>query len=203
MPGLVDGSGKRKRGDAMSKPTKRLRSESLEGDQDDTQGQILLLENEIFESKKNYNNVTKLLRYLQKSGDNMDNALVAAISLCRVFVRLMASGEMTKKKTTTEKALVVISWLHERYNEYKQLLFHLLSNKSSAPTILTILLRTLKAEGARSDTQLDYNFPTTSLKDTVRSLLLIEDGADICREFGETYLEEHDDLRFYFYDVFQ
>src|SRR5271168_3111498 len=100
MPGTVGDtshSAKRKRVSSDEKSSKLARSES--SDEDD-QAQILLLESEIFESRKNYNNVAKLIKILNTK--DSDDSVVAAISLCRVFMRFMISGELEKKKGSTE-----------------------------------------------------------------------------------------------------
>src|SRR5580700_7663149 len=104
MPGLVDGSNgaaKRKRATSRHKPLKRARSDSTE---EDAQARILLLEGEILDSKKNYNNISVLLRYLQ---GGKEESVVAAIALCRVFTRILAAGDLVKGEGTTEKEAVV------------------------------------------------------------------------------------------------
>jgi U3 small nucleolar RNA-associated protein 19 len=103
---------------------------------------------------------------------------------------------MGKSKTTSEKEAVVVAWLKERYIEYKQLLLQLLGQQTSESTILTLLMRMLKAEGSNPGSSA-YNFPANFMKDILQTLLCMHDGTDICREFGESYLEENDDLRFY------
>ncbi len=197
MPSTIDDSGKsakRKRKTSETKPLKRARSESSE---EDAQAQILLLETEIFESKKNYNNITVLIKLLRDDDGDADNSIIAAISLCRVFTRLLVSGEMTKTESTTEKAAVVSKWLRERYSEYKTTILALLGEEGISSTILTLCMRLLKTEGQHLHNSKEYIFPTGSLTDIIRVLLKPGSDESTRKEFSEKYVEENDDVRFY------
>jgi U3 small nucleolar RNA-associated protein 19 len=201
MPGAVGDtshSAKRKRVSSDEKSSKLARSES--SDEDD-QAQILLLESEIFESRKNYNNVAKLIKILNtKDGDD---SVVAAISLCRVFMRFMISGELEKKKGSTEKDLVVIKWLGERYSEYKTALLTLLGEESIGNTALELCMRLLRTEGERLRNGQDYNFPTVFLTQIVQVLLKPETKENARKEFSEKFVEEYDDIRFYTFEAIE
>src|ERR1700730_5159197 len=111
MPGRVEGSGgaeKRKRVESNHKPLKRARSESSDPD---AQARILLLETQIFESKKNYNNISTLIKLSRNGDDDQNVSLVSSIALCRIFSRLLASGDFAKAQDITEKESVVTLWL--------------------------------------------------------------------------------------------
>ncbi|KAL2070852.1 hypothetical protein VTL71DRAFT_13878 [Oculimacula yallundae] len=190
-------AGKRKRSSSEKGPSKRARSESSESsDEEDSQAQIILLADEILKSKKNYNNISKLIQILGTEGEEADDAVVAAISLCRVFTSLMVSGDMIKKQTTTEKDAVVIKWLKERYSEYKNGLLLLLGEEGVSSTVLDLCMRLLKTEGQHLR-GLEYSFPTAFLTDMVRVFLDPESDEAVREEFSETYVEEYDDVRFY------
>lgn len=197
MPGVtgdMESSGKRKRMSSVKRPSKRARSESSE---DDVQAQILLLESEIFEAKKNYNNVSKVIKILRDENEDPENSAVAAISLCRVFVRLMASGDMARKQTSTEKDIIVIKWLKERYSEYKSSLLLLLDEEGLESTALTLCMRLLKTEGEHLLNGQEYNFPASFLAQIVQVILSPDSSEAIRAEFGAKYVEEYDDIRFY------
>lgn len=189
-------SHKRKRLLSDKRPSKRARSESSDEDTD-TQAQILLLENEILESKKNYNNIAKLVKILRDDNEDGDNSVVAAISLCRVFARLMASGEMARKQGSTEKEIIVIKWLKERYSEYKASLLSFLGEEGVESTALTLCMRLLKTEGEYLRNGNEYNFPASFLTEIIQVLLKLDDGGAIRKEFSDKYVEEYDDIRFY------
>jgi U3 small nucleolar RNA-associated protein 19 len=199
MPGRVNGSEglvKRKRVESKHRPSKRARSESSE---EDAQARILLLETQIFESKKNYNNISTLIKLSQNGDDDPDISLVSSIALCRIFSRLLASGDFTNVQGTTEKESVVSLWLRQRYLEYKAVLVRLLNREGSESTALTLCMRMLKGEGTHLRNGQEYSFPTIFLRDIVQSLLSPDCGDPIRREFSEKYLEEYDDIRFYTY----
>ena len=199
MPGIGEHKrqqNKRKREVLDQGPSKRAKSES--SDDEDGLAQILLLENEIFESKKNYNNITTLIKILQ-ANDELDNdPALAAISLCRIFTRLMASGDMTKKQETTEKEAIVVEWLRARYAEYKIALPRLLVQEERiASATLALCMRMLKAEGQLRRIGKEYHFPSAFLKDMVRALLRADSDSNTRKQFSETFVEEFDDIRFY------
>ncbi|KAF8855575.1 nucleolar complex protein-like protein [Acephala macrosclerotiorum] len=199
MPVTIGKAGKavKRKSNALDKRlAKRARSESSSDDDEDAQAQILLLENEIFESKKNYNNIATLIKILGKDSEVADDSVVAAISLCRVFTRLMVSGDMSKKQVATEKDAVVVKWLRERYSEYKMGLLELLGEEGIAPTAFTLCTRLLKTEGQHLRNGRE-NFPTTLLTDIIRVLLKDNGEVNVRKEFSEKFVEEYDDIRFF------
>lgn len=195
MPGAIgqmDPPKKRKSIASDKRPSKRARSESSE---EDAQDHILLLENEIFESKKNYNNITTLIKILRSDGG--DDSIIASVSLCRVFTKLMAAGDMVKSKESTEKDVVVVRWLKERYSEYKATLLGLLEEEDYASTALTLSMRLLKTEGQYLRNGQEYAFPTVFLTKIVQVLLQSGNAVNTRKEFSEKFVEEYDDVRFY------
>lgn len=200
MPGVVKSSGgsaKRKRSSSDKRPSKRARSESSE---EDGQAQILLLENEIFESKKNYNNVATLIKILKTDSEDADDSVIAAISLCRVFTRFIVAGDLANKKGATDQEAVVVKWLKERYTEYKNSLFELLGEEGISATALALCMRLLKTEGENTRTQ-EYQFPSPFLTGIVQALVKPESDANARKEFSEKFVEEYDDIRFYTFEA--
>ncbi|KAI0387523.1 nucleolar complex protein [Hypomontagnella monticulosa] len=188
-----DESLKRKRSKASEKANKRAKAES--SDEDDPQADILLLENEILESKKNYNNITTLLELAQKDHDD-DSTQLALVSLCRVFLRLLASGSLSRRLGQSEKDIVVVQWLKQRLGEYKKIVVSVLTQEESTSTALTLAMRILQAEGQHTNDNHDYNFPRGFLKEIVEAL--VQDGSkEIRQEFCEKFLGEYADIRFY------
>ncbi|KAF9879750.1 hypothetical protein CkaCkLH20_02561 [Colletotrichum karsti] len=202
MPSKASGEGlKRKRVPVKENSKKRAKSESesetdSSGDESDPQADILLLENEILESKKNYNNITKLIQIAKTSDDEPESATLASVALCRVFVRLLSAGALLKKKGMSEKESVVAQWLKDRYSEYKTLLIELLGDEDLASTALTLAMRCLKAEAQHLNDREEYTFPQKFLQDILAGLLS-SDSDDARVEFVEKYLGGYDDIRFY------
>lgn len=197
MPGAIIDSkrpSKRKRAVSEKGPSKRARSEDSE---EDPQAQILLLESEIFESKKHYNNIARLIGIARDDSEGADASILAAVSLCRVFTKLIVVGGFQKTKETSVKDATVVQWLKERYSEYKIILLDMLSQEDTALTGLTLCMRMLKIEGQHLRNGQDYCFPTGLLTDMVR--VLIRPGSDgvARKEFSDKFVEEYDDVRFY------
>ena len=191
---------KRKRVSANKTPSKRSRTESSN---EDAQAQILLLEHEVFASKKNYNNIAKLIRALRADVTKSGGSLAAAVSLCRIFMSFMVAGELEKGWESTDKDLVVIKWLRERYNQYKSVLTGLLRVGGIANTALELCMRLLKTEGKHLLNGQDYSFPTTFLKEIIQGLLNSETEESVRKDFSEKYVEENDDIRFYTFECIE
>jgi U3 small nucleolar RNA-associated protein 19 len=203
-PNMAESGVKRKRKSAEgpSKKKKKARSESGDesgGDNDNQQSQILLLENGILESRKNYNNISTLLSIAKKyeEEEDVDTAVVAAVSLCRVFIRLLANGNLTTKKGASEKEQTVLRWLRERLSEYRTILVSMLQHDGAAMTALTLGMRLLKAEAEYAKGSEDYSFPGQSFAAILEGLLQPEVDEDVRDEFGEKFVGEYDDIRFY------
>ncbi|KAF7942868.1 uncharacterized protein EAE97_006322 [Botrytis byssoidea] len=197
MPGATIDSkrpSKRKRAVSEKGPSKRARSEDSE---EDPQAQILLLESEIFESKKHYNNIARLIGIARDDSEGADASILAAVSLCRVFTKLIVVGGLQKTKETSVKDATVVQWLKERYSEYKIILLDMLSQEDTAFTGLSLCMRMLKIEGQHLRNGQDYCFPTGLLTDMVQ--VLIHPGSDNAarKEFSDKFVEEYDDIRFY------
>ncbi|KAH8820400.1 nucleolar complex protein-like protein [Xylogone sp. PMI_703] len=206
MAKTVEKSGrvaKRKNPSSDKRPAKRARSESSDEGEADVEAQILLLENEIVESKKNYNNIAELIILLRDEDEDPDASMLAAISLCRVFTRLFVSGELSKKPNSTEKEATVLNWLKSRYSEYKESLLNLLYQDGGGSNILTLLMRLLKAEHQYLQPGGNYNFPAEFLTEIIQALVQPDSDAQVRKEFSEKYVEEYDDVRFYTFQAIE
>ncbi|KAI2623665.1 CBF/Mak21 family-domain-containing protein [Xylaria nigripes] len=194
---LKETSLKRKRAKIPEKASKRTKAESSddESDNDDRQAEILLLEDEILQSKKNYNNITVILD-LAKAEDNPEVALFAAVSLCRVFLRLLASGNLSRKTGQSEREAVVVQWLKGRLSDYKKYLITALGEESTASTALTLSMRLLKAETQITSDRSEVVFPKAFVEDIV-GMLIQNRFEDVQEEFCEKYFGEYADIRFY------
>ncbi|KAI1470416.1 CBF-domain-containing protein [Daldinia caldariorum] len=187
---------KRKRSKVPEKANKRTKAK--DSDERDPQAEILQLENEIIESKKNYNNITTLLELAQEDGDDdsNDSTQLAMVSLCRVFLRLFASGNLARRNGQSEKDIVVVQWLKQRLSDYKQIIISELRQEDTASTALTLAMRILQAEGKHTNDKDEYNFPKAFLRNVVEALILSE-SEDVRDEFCEKFLGEYADIRFY------
>ncbi|KAI1360595.1 nucleolar complex protein [Xylaria arbuscula] len=205
MPSLADKSSlKRKRAKVPEKASKRTKPESSEDEDEDEgedrQAEILQLEEGIAQSKKNYNNISTLLEFTSNREDDLEVALFAAVSLCRVFLRLLASGSLSRRPGQSERETVVIQWLKGRLNDYKKLLVAALGEEATASTALTISMRLLKAETQITSEKSETTFPKVFLRDIVAALVRNR-FEDVQEEFCEKYLGEYADVRFYTFEA--
>ncbi|KAG6307078.1 hypothetical protein E4U45_005694 [Claviceps purpurea] len=189
----VEGS-KRKRASGDEKPAKRRRSASAESD--DYNAKILLMEQGILESKKNYNDIAVLIDTAGQYESGEPESMVAAVALCRIFMRLLAQGSLIAKKSLSEKELVVVGWLKDQLSQYKDVLLSLLGEEELASTALTLNMRLLKAEGQFLYDKEEYSFPTAFMESIVRAIL-VSDNEQVRRAFIEEYAEQYDDIRFF------
>ncbi|KJZ73620.1 hypothetical protein HIM_06953 [Hirsutella minnesotensis 3608] len=185
---------KRKRASAGSKPAKRRRSsDNDQNGAEDPNAKILLMEQGILESTKNYNDISVLLSTAEDEGEE---SMLATVALCRVFIRLLAQGSLVFKKSQSEKDGVVVGWLRDRLSQLKKLLLRLVVDEDLAVTALTLCMRVLKAEGEHLSDKEDYSFPTAFLGDIVNALLL-SSSEDVRQAYVEEFAEQYDDVRFY------
>jgi U3 small nucleolar RNA-associated protein 19 len=164
----------------------------------DTHAEIIQLEKNILESRKHYNNIATLISLAQKrdAGD-AEVAVVAAVSLCRVFIRLLAAGNLTKKKGVSEKEETVLRWLRERLSEYRTVLTSMLQQEQAALTATTLSMRLLKAEAQYLNSTGEYSFPGASFSQFLTGLMRPEVDDSVRAEFVEKFVDEYDDIRFY------
>lgn len=212
--GAVQKTSKRKRSNTTEPPKKRARSESASSDHSqaeddddddggDSQAKILLLETSILESKRNYNNITTLLHIARNKDNDEEEALLAAVALCRVFIRLLAAGSLLRRKNLAEKDVILVHWLRDRLTEYHDALLSLLASDDHALTILTLSMRLVKAQGQYPYREADeHSFPKVLLRDIVAAIC--RPGAEHVRaEFVEKFVDEYDDVRLYTFRAIQ
>lgn len=194
-PAAKASSAKRKRSAPAEKISKRQRAESSD-DEEDPNAEILLMEQGILESKKNYNNIAVLLQKAADFESGNPEAMFSTIALCRIFMRLLAQGALVLKKSLSEKDQIIVRWLRDQFGQFKDVLLDLLSEDDVAATALTLSMRTLKAEGESLKDKADYAFPREFLAKIVKNIIASEND-DIRKLYIEEFAEQFDDVRYY------
>jgi U3 small nucleolar RNA-associated protein 19 len=196
------GTGTRKRKvaqvSAIIPPAKRARSESSESEDDeDGLAEIHRLETEILASRKNYNNITTLIKKVRSPDDGSQGAYNAAVALTRVFLNLLAGGNLTRKAGSSEKDLIVVEWLKDRLGEFKEALLALIKREDDfSVAALTICMKILKSEAMHLSEKVDYIFPHAFFGEIVKGVF--EAGVDETREkFVDNFVNQYEDIRFY------
>lgn len=193
---------KRKRPESGDTGKKRRKSGTdLDDNGDnDVQAKITKLESEIQESRKHYNNIAILVELAQNSNENATAAVAASEALCRIFIRLLAAGNLVKRKDVSEKDATVTGWLRDRLADYRGALLSMFRSQKLALDALMLAMALLKAEAQHLGDRGDAVFPRYFFADIVASIL--ESPVDQLREhFSETFVDEYHDIRFYTFEA--
>lgn len=114
----------KKRKSSSTAPSAKRRVVHESPDEGGDMADILELEDQISQSRKYYNNIATLISMV--NADSPQPNVLAAVSLCRVFSRLIAGGNLTESNRTAENEKIIVAWLKERYQEYQRALLGIL-----------------------------------------------------------------------------
>lgn len=206
MPGLLlDGSNgiKRKRKgaqEAMVLGVKARKTANIPSDGTNFQERILLLEEQL-QSREHYNNLSALQTLADDVNKRPKKAAFAAVALCRVWCRLIATEELAKRKEDSEQDAQVKTWLKQMLRQYvdSQLAGIGSPDATRESTALTLLMRIVKAETLQENRRGEqaWRTETALFYRLVVALMEQSDAEGARQEFIEKYVEECDDVRFY------
>ena len=194
MPGLVKGektSRKRKWIDANTPELAASMSSSHD--------EILQLENNILESRRNFNSIATLLGYIGKPGvQDEQKSMFAVVVLCRVFCRLMASGKMSKSRDNSTNESLIILWLTERLQEYRKALLSMLASPGSdeSLTALDLLMRLIKEEAMHLKADGEDIWGDGAFSKILKLIIDPRSIDDLRQVFIDKYLQKYDDIRY-------
>ncbi|KAK3067618.1 Maturation and nuclear export of 40S ribosomal subunits interacting protein, partial [Teratosphaeriaceae sp. CCFEE 6253] len=112
MPGRIAEEAplrKRKREDGVKTKSRKAPRTAITGES--TQSRILALEEQILQGREHYNNIVELQTLPQKYGTKPKAATLAAVSLCRVFCRLIAEEALVKSDRSSDPNAQIAKWL--------------------------------------------------------------------------------------------
>lgn len=166
-----------------------------------TQEDIILLEEQILKSRDNYNNIVQLQTIVGNVERKPKTATLAAVALCRVFCRLIATEQLVKHKQDTDADVQVLQWLKQRSQDYTQSLLRWIGSPDATleSTALTLLMRIVKEETSQGTRRADQAWRTdrSTFGRLITALVHTTDAEGAREEFVDKYVEEHDDVRFY------
>ncbi|KAJ5622473.1 hypothetical protein N7528_005705 [Penicillium herquei] len=196
MPGPVESSKKRKSSKTAGAPSKRRAV--AEDDFAETLSTIEKLENEIAESRKHYNNIATLISMLNVQTSAKNPELAVAVSLCRVFSRLMAAGNFAESSRAAENEKIVTAWLKERCLEYQRALLSIIreADTTSQITALTLSMRIIK-ERITHIPGAENAVWSTNFKAIVEAVIEAQDNQDLQSEFVNKFMKEFEDVRYH------
>lgn len=133
------GSKKRKSAKDSSSSSKR-RAVATDSNEDATMSKITELEIQISESRKHYNNIATLLSILDVGENAQSPNLPVAVSLCRVFSRLIAAGSLTESSRADDNEKFIVAWLKERFQEYQKALVNIMREGDASAQVCIYLV---------------------------------------------------------------
>ena len=162
---------------------------------------ILKLEGQIRASRRHYNKLVTLMTFCwgQDSGVDDDESTLAVVAVCRAFCRLMASGNLSRSHGSSHNEDVVVQWLNDRYNDYKEILLNALSrtDASNQITALTLIMRLFKEEATHLRKCDETLWRTGIFAKALKALIDVGPSAAVQDEFLQKYFHEYDDVRFH------
>ena len=149
MPAIIDNSiaSKKRKGSKESGVPSSKRRAVAENASAESMAKIQQLEDQISESRKNYNNIATLLSMLSEDGTSVKPNLAVAVSLCRVFSRLIAGGNLTVGKRAPENEKIVVAWLKERCREYQRLLESFMRESDASSQVSCAFCKVRQTQG--------------------------------------------------------
>jgi len=207
MPGLIGEDGnarKRKRdiGKATSNGVSSSRkAPKTSANKDGMQAQILQLEEQVLESREYYNNITTLQQLAANFTKKPKTASLAAIALCRIFCRFIASEKLVQIQQHDEADAQITRWLKQRLRDYVGELLGWIGSPDAVRenTALALIMKIVKEETMQESKRAEQAWRTEQSTFYLLVKTLVEKtGAEGARQgFVEEFVEEYDDVRFY------
>lgn len=138
MPATANGavsSKKRKSVKETGVSSSKRRAVAADSNEDATMSKITELEIQISESRKHYNNIATLLSMLDFGENAKKPNLAVAVSLCRVFSRLIAAGNLTESSRADDNEKLIVAWLKERFQEYQKALVAIMRESDASAQV--------------------------------------------------------------------
>ena len=179
---------------------KKRKREASQGSVD-LQSAFLLLEEQIIESRRNYNKIVTLLEHARKrdSQEEMTQSTLALIALCRVFCKLIALGHLSSTRQAQETETAIVQWLNERYMDYKEILLKLFSedDASRQSTALALLMRLVQEDAEHLELSEESIWRKGTFARILKELILSGNAAESRDEFVQNYMNKYYDIRFH------
>lgn len=163
----------------------------------DSQNEIDLLETQIYESRRYYNNIAALISLAGSDTAKEPTRMAACVALCRVYSKLLAAKSMTKSEGTPEEEVIIIQWLQERYDEYTGLLLQYLHGSATEQNgAITLLFQLVRQETSRDHGMTDLNWKRGLFVRLVDALIQLPPVHHAMSEFLDK-VNQFDDVRYH------
>ena len=179
---------------------KKRKREDVQGSVD-AQSAFLLLEEQILESRRNYNKIVTLLEHATKrdSHEEITQSTLASIALCRVFCKLIALGHLSSTRQAHKTETAIVQWLNERYMDYKEILLKFFSEDDAnrQSTALALLMRLVKEDAEHLELSEESIWRKGTFARILKELIVSGNAAESRDEFVQSYTNKYDDIRFH------
>ncbi|EFR02155.1 nucleolar complex protein 4 [Nannizzia gypsea CBS 118893] len=196
--GELKSSKKRKKSDSES-IRRSLKRRAVEGENGKLETEhIQELEDQIAESRKYYNNIVTLLSKLDDAGTDKAGKKSVTVSLCRVFCRLLAGGQLNPSKSASEPETILVAWLKERYQEYKVALLRILRDgePSQQITALSLSMQLIKEQVAHY-TGSDINVWSGGYFNDILAAVIMPGNDKVRAHFMDNFYQKYHDITVY------
>lgn len=207
MPGLIpDDVQNRKRKRTAGGISNTHRVETLKAPKtspagESAQSQILLLEEQVLESREHYNNIVKLQKLVSNVQRKPKTAILAAVAICRIFCHFISGEKLVKRKDDSDADEQIVLWLKQRLRDYAESTIGWIGSPDATreSTALTLLMRIVKEETSQDSKRSEQAWRTerSTFYLVVRALLENTDAEGARQDFAEKFVEKYDDVRFY------
>ena len=195
------GSGKkRKRDDEAYHFPKRSQTSAMGSPREvEFHDYALQLEENILQSRSNYNSIHTLLEFLQEGDGAKNEDTIAAVALCRVFSRLLGGGTLRKPQEKSSSEAMIAQWLREKLRDYEQALLRMLKNENTSKQsiALTVVVQLVKEKASHLYQSEDAIWQNGLFGQLVQTLIEEEVAEETKAEFVAKYVERYDDVRYY------
>ncbi len=172
-------------------PKAKRRREETGGNGSELDLQIQKLENELSKTTNGESQTSELISLFDPTSPDSEGNLKVAICLCRVFSRMMASGQFSWQKPKEEPG-----WQIKEYQSYQSMVQQFLKNGhgSTPTTMLKLHMKMLKEESSHNPDSFGIykGFPGL-----VAALVDAVDGSDARKTFAEEYVQQYQDCCYY------
>lgn len=199
MPQLMaqitsDASSSKKRkaaSDARAAPKAKRRKNEVEGDAPELDRRVQKLEDELSETADGKSQMSELISLLNPATPDSESNVKVAICLCKVFSRMMASGEFPWQKPKEGPG-----WQVREYRTYQSIVQQCLEkgHGSTPSTMLKLHMRMLREESLHNPDNVRI---FESFSGLVPALVEAVDGAEVRKTFAEEYLQQYQDCRYH------
>ena len=165
------------------------------------QSDFLLLEEQILESRKNFNKIVTLLEHATKrdSQEEITQGTLALVALCRVFRKLIALGHLSSTHQAQKTETAIVQWLNERYMDYKKILLKLFSEDDASrhSAALALLMRLIKEDAEHLELSENSIWRKGTFAGILKELILSGNAAESRDEFVQNHVNKYYDIRFH------